>query len=81
MSVNFGYGSMMGGQMMGGGVNQMAASNNAYFESVKHQYGCEDCFRKSPYPIEWPTSYQPVPHNIVRPNPIKSFFVRAFLGG
>ena len=41
--------SMMGGMnpMMNG--SSMGMSGNA-FQTFKSKYGCEDCFRKQPYP-------------------------------
>ncbi len=81
MIINFCYSSMMGPQMMGDGVNQMSNTNNGFFQAIKQQYGCEDCFRKSPYPMECPIPYQPVPIKVVRPNTIKNYLSRIFLGG
>ena len=83
MSVNFnpaiGYGSAIGGGMsqMSGASNSSGAGNNV-FQSFKSQYGCETCYKKSPYWVECPTAVQPVPLEVIKPSKIKGIFSRLF---
>lgn len=83
MSVNFnpaiGYGSAMGGGMpqMSGMSNSAEGSGNV-FQSFKSKYGCEICYKKSPYWVECPTAVQPVPLEVIKPSRIKGIFSRLF---
>lgn len=57
MAMNIGGGySMMGMSPMAGGSAMYGISGNA-FQSFHSRYGCEDCFRKQPYPYEFPKPY------------------------
>ena len=63
MAMNIGGGySMMGGMNPMNGGNSMGASGNV-FQSFQSKYGCEDCFRKQPYPYEFPKPYMRMPQD------------------
>ena len=59
--------SMMGGMnpMMNG--SPMGMSGNA-FQTFQSKYGCEDCFRKQPYPYEFPKPYIEIAESTKRPS-------------
>ena len=68
MTMNIGGGySMMGGMnpMIGG--NSMGVSGNV-FQNFQSKYGCEDCFRKQPYPYEFPKPYIEIDESAKRPS-------------
>ena len=81
MSVNFnpafGNNSMMG-MSQTGGMNNSAGGNGNVMQSFKAKYGCEDCYKKSPYWVECATPIQPVPLEVIKPNKIKGIFSRLF---
>lgn len=59
--------SMMGGMnpMMNGSF--MGMSGNT-FQTFQSKYGCEDCFRKQPYPYEFPKPYIEIAESAKRPS-------------
>ena len=68
MAMNIGGGySMMGGMNSMTGSNSMGASGNV-FQSFQSKYGCEDCFRKQPYPYEFPKPYIEIAESAKRPS-------------
>ena len=80
MAMNIGGGySMMGGMnpMIGG--NSMGVSGNV-FQNFQSKYGCEDCFRKAPYPREFPKPFTPIPENSLRPSLWQRFLHNVFGG-
>ncbi len=62
MAMNIG-----GGYPMMGGMNSMTSYNMPMMGSVPQnvimKYGCEDCFRKEPYPCEFPKPYMRMPQD------------------
>lgn len=64
-----GYGNMgmMGGMYSGGMYSAgMGGGNmNQYFKS---KYGCEDCFRTTPYMQEYPKPIMPVAKESIQPS-------------
>ena len=68
MAMNIGGGySMMGISPMAGGSTMNGISGNA-FQSFHSRYGCEDCFRKQPYPYEFPKPYIEIAESTKRPS-------------
>ena len=59
--------SMMGGMnpMMNGSPMGMSGNTLQTFQS---KYGCEDCFRKQPYPYEFPKPYIEIAESAKRPS-------------
>lgn len=49
------------------------SNTNSYF---KNKYGCEDCFKKNPYPAEYPKPIIPSNSNNMRPSFMKQFINR-----
>ena len=80
MAVNFGDGfsgmSGMNTMGMGGG---MSGSGNV-FQYYQSKYGCEDCFRKSPYIQEFPKPFIPEPKNSLNPSWWQRFLHNVFGG-
>ena len=76
MAFNFGnFNNFYPPMMNNFGVGNNCTNTNNYF---KNKYGCEDCFRKSPYPVEYPKPIIPSNSSSMRPSFIKQFFNRLF---
>ena len=59
--------SMMGGMNPMMNVSSMGVSGNT-FQTFQSKYGCEDCFRKQPYPYEFPKPYIEIAESAKRPS-------------
>jgi len=75
MTMNIGGSySMMGG--MSGismqGTSGAGGSGNM-FQYYLNKYGCEDCFKKSPYPQEYPKPFTPEPKGALKPSLTRRF--------
>ena len=84
MTINYGGGypmmagmnSMMNGMGTNMGLNTGMSAGSNYsvpmMGSVNQEflmkYGCEDCFRKEPYPFEYPKPYTPAPKDSANPS-------------
>ncbi len=71
MNFGFGYPGMCGMYGMHSG------NTNVYF---RNKYGCEDCFRTTPYWKEIPIPVTPEPKNALKPSLLKRF-LNNVLGG
>lgn len=80
MTMNLG-----GGYPMVGGMNSMMTNNystpimGSVPQSYLSRYGCEDCFRKEPYPYEFPKPYMPVAKDSFKPS-LWQRLIHKFLG-
>lgn len=73
-----GFNGYNGMGMMGMNSSMMGVGNSfQYFES---KYGCEDCFRRAPYPREFPKPFTPIPENSLRPSLWQRFLHNVFGG-
>ena len=69
-----------------GGMQQMtqAYGNTKQVGSVmqgfRNQYGCEDCFERQPYFVQYPIPVQQVPQEVVKPS-LLSRVLGTFFGG
>ena len=59
--------SMMGGMNPMMNWSPMGMSGNT-FQTFQSKYGCEDCFRKQPYPYEFPKPYIEIAESTKRPS-------------
>ena len=74
------------GISMNGGTQQFAQAYGntkqvgSVMQGLRDKYGCEDCFERQPYFVQYPIPVQQVPREVVKP----SFFSRimgTFFGG